>query len=1108
MAIRISSGLGNALNTPANLNLALSEGTFSAWFRRHTTGNGGYLLYLGKTAAVGEFTIQNATNSFIIDGYNASNTRTLHREVSATGVTVGLGTWVHVLMSWKLSTGAFHCYLNDTAFTSSTSPVTVTGGAISNSQTTNRLTLGGYDGGSANNMDLDQVFLSLSYTDLSVVANRRKFVGAGGTRVDLGVNGSLTGVTPYVYYHGAGSEFLTNRVAAARHLTSTNGVYTVAPTPEMTGFDASPDGLVFTDQTNVARSTLTTSAAATVTGLNALAKLAVDAGTSDPSSQMAVNGGTWGTGPVWIYNGDTVQIRHTSAAGYGTTVQTNVLVNDTLADTFTTTTAAADDQPDTVTIIGSSNVALSTHVTKTVGLTGFNSPASVAITGDGTPEMSIAGGPWVTSGTVNPGGSLTLRMLSAGSYETTQTATLTYGPTGSSTWTVTTEADHYPAAFTIPAKTNVARGTLTESDPVTPTGYTRYATISVTGSGSPQVSVAGRTWATSGTIYPGESFRVRLTSSASFSTANVATVTIDGTSATYSVTTLARDATPDAFTIPAKTGQARSTVVESASVTPTGFNDAVAISVTGGTVYVNRGSWVTSTTINPGESFRVQVTTSSSFSTSTSATVTVGGVSATFTATTLAEDSVCDPFSFSAPTGQPVSILVESMPVTITGINTTVNVTVSGDGNPQISIAGGPWVTSGTVQNGQTLKVRHTTSWQAATQVTSTVSVGSVSASFTSTTTTVRDETPDPFSFSFVRGTTANTLATSNTVTVTGINVPVMVFVAGSGSPEVSIGGGAWTANGGMISPGQTLAVRHNVGSDGEYRFSTVMVGNGAANFETVAGNIPLTPVTQRLQELSQDPIVTLFEIDFTGMATYSAALGGPAILRMTAYKNGSQEIRFGGNTYKYVSVDLSGVYAELGGRMPEPHFSIYSPDADFRTAFSLYSSDFRAARVTRIRVHQRYLDTGATPSTSDCLRDEWYVDRLDKFSKVEVSFVLAVSQGVDRMDSSGNRSVSTNLCSQIYREPDPATAGQFKYKPYPEGGCPWGQVMPWGALNTTGTPYYDATNTQVSDWKQDYCPKTWGACIKRFDPQATGNVPIPHQSTPRIKSARTGDCI
>lgn len=286
------------------------------------------------------------------------------------------------------------------------------------------------------------------------------------------------------------------------------------------------------------------------------------------------------------------------------------------------------------------------------------------------------------------------------------------------------------------------------------------------------------------------------------------------------------------------------------------------------------------------------------------------------------------------------------------------------------------------------------------------------------------------------------------------------------------------------------------------------MVGNGAANFETVAGNIPLTPVTQRLQELSQDPIVTLFEIDFTGMATYSAALGGPAILRMTAYKNGSQEIRFGGNTYKYVSVDLSGVYAELGGRMPEPHFSIYSPDADFRTAFSLYSSDFRAARVTRIRVHQRYLDTGATPSTSDCLRDEWYVDRLDKFSKVEVSFVLAVSQGVDRMDSSGNRSVSTNLCSQIYREPDPATAGQFKYKPYPEGGCPWGQVMPWGALNTTGTPYYDATNTQVSDWKQDYCPKTWGACIKRFDPQATGNVPIPHQSTPRIKSARTGDCI
>jgi threonine/homoserine/homoserine lactone efflux protein len=58
--------------------------------------------------------------------------------------------------------------------------------------------------------------------------------------------------------------------------------------------------------------------------------------------------------------------------------------------------------------------------------------------------------------------------------------------------------------------------------------------------------------------------------------------------------------------------------------------------VTGGQISVNGGGYTTSTTISVGQSFTVQVTSSSSNSTAATATVTAGGVSANFVVTTLA----------------------------------------------------------------------------------------------------------------------------------------------------------------------------------------------------------------------------------------------------------------------------------------------------------------------------------------------------------------------------------------------------------------------------------------------------------------------------------------
>lgn len=63
--------------------------------------------------------------------------------------------------------------------------------------------------------------------------------------------------------------------------------------------------------------------------------------------------------------------------------------------------------------------------------------ATVSVSGDGSPALSIAGGSWVTSGTISHGQSIQLRMTSSASDSTTYTATFLTG-SDTMTWTVTT----------------------------------------------------------------------------------------------------------------------------------------------------------------------------------------------------------------------------------------------------------------------------------------------------------------------------------------------------------------------------------------------------------------------------------------------------------------------------------------------------------------------------------------------------------------------------------------------------------------------------------------------------------------------------------------------
>lgn len=101
----------------------------------------------------------------------------------------------------------------------------------------------------------------------------------------------------------------------------------------------------------------------------------------------------------------------------------------------------------------------------------------------------------------------------------------------------------------------------------------------------------------------------------------------------------AEDATPAAFSFTDVTNVTASSTQTSAEVTPTGFNVPVEITVSGGSYAIDTGSGYGSFTTSagtfyPGDKVKARHTASASFETATNTTVTIGGISDTFTSTT------------------------------------------------------------------------------------------------------------------------------------------------------------------------------------------------------------------------------------------------------------------------------------------------------------------------------------------------------------------------------------------------------------------------------------------------------------------------------------------
>ena len=197
-------------------------------------------------------------------------------------------------------------------------------------------------------------------------------------------------------------------------------------------------------------------------------------------------------------------------------------------------------------------------------------------------------------------------------------------------------ADATPNAFDFTDLTNAPLNTPSESSAVV-TGFTGLI-VATASEGGAQIRKNGvGAWGSSAGLNAGDTLNIRMTSSGSYVTAVVATITVGTVSADWQITTL-HDTTPNPFdfadliNIPLSALQETSTVLS-------GFTGSLTATISGADAQLRKnggGAWGSSVGVIPGDTLNIRMTSSSANSTAVTAVVTVGTVTADWRITTVA----------------------------------------------------------------------------------------------------------------------------------------------------------------------------------------------------------------------------------------------------------------------------------------------------------------------------------------------------------------------------------------------------------------------------------------------------------------------------------------
>lgn len=296
------------------------------------------------------------------------------------------------------------------------------------------------------------------------------------------------------------------------------------------------------------------------------------------------------------------------------------------------------------------------------------------------------------------------------------------------------------ASLALTDQASLEYNTLVCSNVVTLSGLSSATFISVqpgsTGSPYLKVNGVGSAGTTYGVLQDNSTAQVCATTADANLSARAIAVTVGSTTSTWNITTGNKQPNAFSFNNPSSPASVSMTVDACATANISGLTIPTPVTVStdkGSLTAVNIGNagwtgYTGSQTVSNNQSLCVRITTTNTPNDVHTITVTLGsgmsGVTAqtaTYTVTNPAQDTTPDAFSFTNYNTY-TGALVNSTTVTINGITGSVPISISGAGSPEYSIAGGAWTSaSGTITNGQSLRLRQTAA--SSTGVTNTASV-------------------------------------------------------------------------------------------------------------------------------------------------------------------------------------------------------------------------------------------------------------------------------------------------------------------------------------------------------------------------------------------------
>jgi len=333
--------------------------------------------------------------------------------------------------------------------------------------------------------------------------------------------------------------------------------------------------------------------------------------------------------------------------------------------------------------------------------------------------------------------------------------------------------------------------------------------------------------------------------------------------------------------------------------------------------------------INNGDTVVVRHTSSVSVSTVTNTTLTIGGISDTFSSTTLASDTIPDAFTFTDQSNVAVNTLVTSNSITVSGITSPAAISVS-DG--EYSIRGGTFTLAPSmINNDDTVVVRHTSSANSTTATNTVLSIGGVSDTFTSVT-LATDTTPNQFVFADKFNVPLNSITLSNSIIVTGINSLTSITVTDG---EYNVNGGAYTSAKGVVNNVDNVVVRHTSSENIATVTSTTLTIGGINDiFSSTTLSIDITPNDFTFTEQVNAPLNSLVT---SNTITVSGIIGEAPL-----------EVSNGQYSVNSNAVTSAASTVQNGDIVVVQHTSSASPSTTTTTVLSIGSVDRDFISTTR----------------------------------------------------------------------------------------------------------------------------------------------------------------